>query len=49
MVEGIQRLSRIMEIRTIAEHVGDQAMLTLLKETGVDLRRLSFGEGQRLV
>jgi EAL domain-containing protein (putative c-di-GMP-specific phosphodiesterase class I) len=36
MVEGIQRLSRVMEIRTIAEHVENQAMLTLLKEMGFD-------------
>jgi diguanylate cyclase (GGDEF)-like protein/PAS domain S-box-containing protein len=36
MVEGIHRLSQVMEIRTIAEHVEDTATLAALRKIGID-------------
>jgi EAL domain-containing protein (putative c-di-GMP-specific phosphodiesterase class I) len=42
MVEGIQRMSRVMGVRTIAEHVEDQATLTLLTEMGIDFVQRFF-------
>jgi diguanylate cyclase (GGDEF)-like protein/PAS domain S-box-containing protein len=36
MVEGIHRLSQVMELRTIAEHVEDAATLAALRKIGID-------------
>ncbi len=36
MVESIQQVGKVMDLLTIAEHVEDDATLTVLKEIGVD-------------
>jgi len=43
MVESIQQVGKVMKLRTIAEHVEDEATLAVLEEIGVD-----FAQGYHL-